>query len=78
MGGCEKLHVFKAYRSICDQCSQEGKDGKRKLCTSCGVDVRTLTNANGQLGKYAETRDESVVDEKRYEEEVDECEAAFD
>lgn len=76
---CHKPLVLKAYRTICDMCSQKGPDGqKRKLCTKCCCDVKQFENADGQKGKYAVPRQESAKDEKAFEKEAQDIENALE
>jgi len=45
---CEKPHVIKAYRALCDFCATKDKQEGICLCTKCGENVKQMTNAEGR------------------------------
>ena len=63
--------MFKAYRTVCDKCAHEGPDGKRKLCTKCGIDCKIIKNSEGKNG-YAKviSRNQKLEEERAYEQDV--------
>lgn len=63
---CEKTHVFKAYRIICDPCAFKDKKTGVLYCTKCTLNVKLLTNAVGSH-HYAVPHKRSKKEDEKYE-----------
>lgn len=74
---CDKLHVRKAYRHICDPCAVKDKKDGVLLCTKCSVNVKLLKNIDG-FNNYAVPNKVVKVDHTKADERKKALEEALD